>query len=118
MTKRDSNLKLKNNELKIRDQALASITQGIEDQLDKAKRDIKLVEERMGVITKAYVDLVSHAVKQFDASVDAVVQTVRSLWPDLDMARLEQALNHPAPSLLKWLRPTQCFLQLAQNYQK
>lgn len=50
----------------------------------------------MAVITKAYENFVSQAVGQFDMGVDVVAQAVRSFWPDLDMARLEQALNHLA----------------------
>lgn len=79
MTKWEGNLKLTNDELKMKDQALAAITQGFEDQLDEAKWDIKLEDERVVVITKAYEDLVSQAIGQFDASVDTVIQAVRSL---------------------------------------
>lgn len=97
MTKKEGNLKLKSDKLKMKDLTLAAIIQGFEDQLDKAKWNMKLGEKKVTIITNAYEDLVSQAVDQFDAGMDAIVQTVRSLWPDLDMARLEQTLNQPAP---------------------
>lgn len=93
VTKRWGELKLKSDELKMKDQTLTAVTQGFENQLDKAKQDIKLGKENVFVIKNAYKYLVSQAIGQFYA----VVHAVKSLWPDLDMARLEQALSHPAP---------------------
>lgn len=66
-------MKLKSDELKKRDQALAAFTKGFKDQLDEVKQDIKLGEERMAVIMKAYKDFMSQAIGQFDKSVDVVV---------------------------------------------
>lgn len=71
VTKREGDLKLKIDELNRKDHALATFTQDFEDQLDEAKWDIKLREKRMVIITKAYEDLVSQAVGQFDTGVDA-----------------------------------------------
>lgn len=45
----------------------------------------------MVVIIKAYEDLVSQAVGQFDEGVDAVGHAVKSFWPDLYMAWLESS---------------------------
>lgn len=39
---------------------------------------------------------------QFDVGVGAVIQAVRSLWPDLDIAQLEEALTHPTPNRQEW----------------
>lgn len=68
MTKREGDLKLKNDEIKRMHHALVTITQCFEDQLDEAKRDIKLEEESMAIITKAYGDLVCQAIEKFGPS--------------------------------------------------
>lgn len=87
---------MKSDNLKRKDQALATFTQGFKDQMDEARHDMKLVAENIFVITKAYEDLAGQAMGQFDA----VVQAVMSLWPDLDMAWLVQALSHLTPQSL------------------
>lgn len=56
---------------------------------------MKLEKESVFAIMKAYKNLGTQAKGQFDASVNAVIQTVRSLLLDMDVARLEQALSQP-----------------------
>lgn len=43
--------------------------------------------------------------RKFDVDVDSVIQTVKSLWHNLDMAHLEQALSQPGPKSLGMVHP-------------
>lgn len=62
LAKREGDLKLKSDELKRKDQSLVVVTQCFNDHLDKARWDVKLGEENISVIMKAYEDLVGQVV--------------------------------------------------------
>lgn len=54
---------------------------------------MKLEEDKILAIMKAFEDLVTQAERHFDVDVDAVIQIVRLFWSNLDVAHLEQALS-------------------------
>lgn len=58
---------------------------------------MKLREEKVLAFKKAYQDLVTYVVEQYDAGVDVVIQTVNLLWLDLVISLLEHALSQLAP---------------------
>lgn len=74
---------------------------------------MKLREEKVLAFKKAYQDLVTYVVEQYDAGVDVVIQTVNLLWLDLVISLLEHALS--LSSLIPWVVHTYLALHASSS---